>query len=481
MTQTRDPVEPASDTVEREPDGGVLRRWLALVALLGATFIGTINNSIVNVAVPSMSTDLGVPISTTVWVISGFVIALGTLMPLAGKIGDMYGPRRVFLWGLLLFAVASLIVGSGSNIVVVIVGRLLQGAAGAPVLPCVLATISRLFDPHERGRAVGAWAAVNSAALAAGPGIGGVILDNLGWRAIFYMTSPSILVVAGAVAMLVPKDLPSVPRRLDVVGALLVAVALASFAIPITEGRTWGWTNPLTLALLIVCALTGVVLVRHLRRESEPFIDPALLRVSGYLAVTGIASLQMIVLFSVTFSVPVFLVVTGQASAAMAGLITSALPGSMVVGALVAGRLSGVVGFDHLASLGGIGMLVGAVGVALSVPSWPPLVASMLILGLGISLIQAPAANAVTGLAPPGQTGLAVGVFNTARFVLGGLGATLAAVVFTTISGTDTGPVGLEEGLRAVRVAMVVAVVPSFGVLLVARALAQVEDLASDA
>ncbi|MGV3758667.1 MAG: MFS transporter, partial [Actinomycetota bacterium] len=286
-----DPVLPSEAAV-----AATRRRWASVAALLGATFVGTVNNSIANVAVPSIAEDLDVDLTAAVWTISAFVLPLGILMPLAGRIGDMYGARRVFLAGTGLFAVASLVVASADHIAVVILGRALQGAAGSPVLPCILATIARLFPPAERARAVALWAGVNAAALAAGPALGGVIVDGLGWRAIFWLSAPAMVVVGVLVAVLVPPDGRSERRRLDLVGAGLVALLLTTLVVPLTEGASWGWLHPLTLVPLAVSATTAVVLVRHVRRVEEPFVDPALLRQPGLVPVASVASLQMVAL-----------------------------------------------------------------------------------------------------------------------------------------------------------------------------------------
>lgn len=452
------------------------RRWAAVAALLGATFVGTVNNSIANVAVPSIAHDLDIDLTAAVWTISAFVLPLGILMPLAGRIGDMYGARRVFLAGTGLFALASLIVASADHIAVVVAGRALQGAAGSPVLPCILATIARLFPPAERARAVALWAGVNAAALAAGPALGGVIVDGLGWRAIFWLSAPAIVGVGILVAVLVPPDGTSVRRRLDLVGAGLVAVVLTTLVVPLTEAGTWGWLHPLTLGPLLLSAATAAVLVRHVNRVDEPFIDPALVRQPGLVPVTCVASLQMVALFAITFAVPVFYVVGAGEGARAAGMVTSVLPASMLVGAAVSGRLAGRLALSTMISRGGAAMTIGTLVVAAGAPRVPVVVLGLAVIGGGVSLIQAPAAAAVTSLAPEGQTGVAAGLFNTARFVLGGLGATMAALLFDAGSGRADGEqeVRLSDALVGLRSSLALGVVAGLAILGVARRSAHV-------
>lgn len=447
------------------------RRAAAMAALLGATFIGTVNNSLANVAVPAMADDLDVGLSSAVWVVSAFALSLGVMMPLAGRVGDVHGARRVFLVGCVIFAVSSLAVGVSDHIVPVVIGRVGQGVAGSPVLPCIMATVARLYPPQQRGRALGQWAAVNASALAAGPALGGVVVDHVGWRWLFLATAPLILVVALAVWLLVPPDPPRVARRIDATGATLLAVAMAAIVLPVTESSRWGVAHPLTLGLLAVAAVSSALLVHRVRTTPEPFIPPALLRAPGFLRTSGIAGLQMVALFAITFVVPVSYVVAGS-DASAAGLVTAVLPATMLVGALGAGRLADRLGFAALARLGGVGIVGGAVLVGLTAPSRVGAVAGLVVVGAGISLIQAPAAAAVTLTAPPDVGGLAAGVFNTARFLLGGVGATVAALAFEQASGsTGTTGVARSAAVAGVRAGVAVAVVAGLAIVVLARSL----------
>lgn len=458
--------------------------WIAVIVLLGGTFIGTINNSIAAVAVPSMADDLGVDLSTAVWIISGFALTLGTFMSIAGRLGDLYGPRRLFLVGMFVFSLASLLVAVGDHIIVVVIGRMLQGASGAPVLPCILATIARLFERADRAAAVALWAAVNAAALAAGPAVGGLIVDYFGWRAIFFMTAPAMFAVGILVVVFVPPDEPTVRTHLDVRGAVLVAGAIGCFAVAVTQASRWGWTSSMTIGFLVVSLCLGLAMTRHLERTSNPFIDPKLFRQPGLLSVTVVASLQMVVLFTVTFSVPVFFVVGAGRSAASAGLTTSILPACMLVGVAFAGRWLRSGALRRLLIVGAVLMAVGTVLVVIAAPSMIGVALALVPVGIGVSLIQAPSAAAVTTLAPTAQTGEAAGVFNTARFVLGGLGATGAAVLFDV--GADRQPgaaVTLAHGLDGLTAALTLSLAASLAILAVSlgQGIASAEAVAANA
>ncbi|HMJ75513.1 MAG TPA: MFS transporter [Iamia sp.] len=454
-------------------DQASLRRWAALASLLGGTVVATVNNSMSGVAVPFVAEDLDVGLSTSVWLVTAFSLTGGVLMPLAGRIGDIVGTRRTFLAGAVIMAVASVVAGLAPTMPVLIAARVVQGLGASSVLPCVMATIGRLFPADQRGRGTGLWAAVNSASLAAGPSVGGVVVEGLGWRWMFLLSAPAILVVAGVAWRLVPPDPPARAANPDGRGALLLAAAVAAFVLPVTEGRAWGWTSAPTLLLVAVSAGATALLVRHVRTAAHPFVTPALLRARGFASVSGLAALQMVVLFALTFVVPVYLVLGRGDAAGVAGLVTSSLPVSMLLGALVAGRLADSFDLPRLALAGGSLCALGAGGVALSGTSTIGLVAGLAVAGAGISLIQAPTAAEVTRVAPADQVGIAAGVFNSARFVAGGIGAAVTALVFEVVSGVDpettaSGGAAARAGLRAgagVGLAAAVAIIALAAVL----------------
>ncbi len=441
------------------------RRWVALAVLLGATFIGTVNNSIMNVALPRIADDFDVPLTRAVWMVAGFALSLATMMPLAGRLGDVYGPRRVFQYSMVTFALASLLVAVAPTVEIAVAGRVLQGASGAPVLPCVMATIARIFPTEHRGRAVGLWAAVNSGALALGPAIGGLLIDLAGWRAIFWASAPAIIVVGIATAMLVPDDAP--PRRpsIDVIGGVLLTVGVFGVVSPLNLVEQLGITHPAVWGIVAVAIVAFVALRHRHTRVAVPFLDMSIIGQRRFRLITLAAALQMVALFGITLLVPVYLVDGLGKSTGVAGLITATLAGSMFLFATVAGRLAERRSFASLAAQGGTLMVVGLLGALAAPGNLGVLVVALFLCGLGISCIQAPATVAITLSVPPSQTGVATGLFNMARFVAGGFGATAAALTLERAGGV--------ESLTAVRSALLVPLGGACAVLVVALVLSR--------
>lgn len=430
------------------------RRWFALAALLGATFIGTVNNNIVNVAIPDIAEDLAVSLNSAVWVVAGFALALATMMPLAGRLGDLYGSRRIFLFGVGTFAVSSIFLALAPNLPCAILGRVLQGVSGAPVLPCVMSTITRIFPKSHRGRAIGLWAAVNSGALAIAPALGGWIVDIVGWRAIFWLSGPLILGVGVAVAILVPPDIPRVIGSFDLRGVILFVSFMISLVTSVSLIENLRFSHPLIWLSILVCGLAFVLLRRHLSSVRDPFIDPRMVSNSAFIINTLIASMQMVVLFGVTFVVPVFLVSGLGRTTSFAGITIATLAGTMLAGSVISGRLAERIGFPRLALFGGVVILLGTTLVMTRVIATPWLVAGLVLCGLGISLIQTPSTVAVTLNVAQNETGAAMGIFNMARFIFGGIGATITAAIFQT--GTRLWGIGGTPTVGAFRLAFAI-------------------------
>lgn len=449
-----------------EVDDEVLKspqRWFALMALLGATFIGTMSNNIVNVATPAIAKDFSAPINSAVWVSAGFALALATMMPLAGRLGDIFGSRRVFLIGLLVFSFASVLLAVSPNLPCAIFGRLLQGASGAPVLPCVMSTITRIFPEGHRGRAIGMWAAVNSSALALAPAIGGWVVDAVGWRAIFWLSAPAMIAVGSLVMILVPADKHLIKQKLDIPGIMYFMLTVVNLVVFVSllerfSSLNIGWIALSGFSFIVLYQLTQ----KYLKNKDNSFINFEIFN-SLFKINTLIASLQMVVLFSATLLVPVYLVSGLERSNSFAGGITATLAAWMLIGSIISGRLSERIEFSTLAFIGGCLILFGLAIMFFYIGTSVWLICGLSLCGIGISLIQTPSTVAITFSVKKGETGAAMGLFNMSRFLFGGLGATLASTFFelgTALNGEDS-----PTNISSFRMGLVVPIVATIGIL----------------
>jgi len=427
------------------------RAWVLASVLVG-TFLGTLSNSVANIAVVDLMDDLEVDVGDAVWFVTGYVLAFAVLMPVAGRLIDVFGARRVFLTGFGCFGVASVLVAVAPTFPLVMGARVLQGIVNAPVLPTVMVTVMAAFPGAERGRAMGLWASVNGAAIAVGPPLGGVVADAFGWRAIFWANA----VLVAAAFVVAARHLPDTPVRhegpFDALGGGLLTGGLVAVMMSLSQGPVWGWASPTTVVLLVGgVALLGVAW-RRAHAVERPFLDVSVLRNRRYAVLAGVASLQMLVLFAVLFTVPLLLVHRFELSVGTAGWVIFALPIAMVLAGPGAGQLSHHVGVRRLTGAGSA--LLGAAAALLALGTHLRSVAVVLlglvVLGLGVAAVQSPAAAHVAEEVDDAQRGVALGLFHTVRFLAGVLGTAGAGAVFTAVtSGRDVDALGSSVLTRA--------------------------------
>jgi EmrB/QacA subfamily drug resistance transporter len=254
------------------------RNWALLTVSL-ATFMTYLDNNIVNVAIPAIQRDLGLSTSGLEWVVSGYILAFASLLLAGGRLGDIFGRRRLFLIGLGVFTVASLAAGLAGNVDVLIASRAVQGIGAALVTPTTLAIISALFTtPKERTAAVGIWSAVGALALAVGPLLGGLISQHLAWGWIFFINVPVGIGTMLLALWAVPADVATARRRIDLPGVATSALALLALTYGLIEGEGKGWTSAPIVGSFTVALVAGIVFALIEARAAEPMVDVSLFR-----------------------------------------------------------------------------------------------------------------------------------------------------------------------------------------------------------
>ncbi|HSJ43458.1 MAG TPA: MFS transporter [Euzebyales bacterium] len=251
---------------------GSTRGWWVLAATIGGSSIAFLDSTVVNVALPVLGTELGANVSGLQWVLNGYMLALASLILLAGSLGDRYGRRRVFMIGVAWFAVASVLCAVAQDVGQLVIARVLQGIGGALLTPGSLALIQASFVADDRGKAIGAWSGIGALAGALGPFLGGILIDGIGWRSVFLVNVPlSILVVLIAVRHVPESRDPDSPDTLDVVGAVAGGVGLGGVTYALIEAGNSGLSTAVVAAALIgVVALVAFVLIE--RGSSHPML-----------------------------------------------------------------------------------------------------------------------------------------------------------------------------------------------------------------
>lgn len=435
------------------------QRWRALALLAVAQFMLILDVTVVTVAMPQMGADLGLGREPLTWVMSGYTLAFGGLMLLGGRAADIYGPRRLVLTGLAVFAFASLAVGLGSTAWIVIAGRALQGIAAAMLSPAALSVVVRLFDGEERNRALGIWSALGGVGAAAGVLLGGVLTAGPGWPWVFFVNVPvGVVLIIGLMKLLPELPAWAATARLDAVGALLVSGATALMIYGFIGAGEHGWAGPTTWFALIGSVAAYALFRVWLRRTAQPLVEPELLRrrpvYAGAFVIFVATGLMVAVFFLGTF----YLQQVQNHGPLMTGLLFLPVALATMLGAQIGGRLIGRTGGRNL---GVAGLLVA--GAGLSVPAIFLSTASTVVAvsvgsaGLGALFVVA-AATALSSVTPH-EAGVASGALSTCHELGASLGAALISgvVAASLLAGTD---VGFERGyLVAAAVAAAAALV----------------------
>ena len=428
-----------------------------ILSMCLAMFMVLLDNTVVNVALPSISEDVGTSVAGLQWIVNAYTLLFASFMLTSGALGDLYGRKRVVLAGLALFTFASVLCGLAPNVELLVAARALQGIGAAALLPTTLAIITATFpDDRERAQAIGVWAGVSALALAAGPVLGGVLTDSLGWQSVFFVNLP-VGVAAFVVARRVVRDPERPPeaagRRVDIAGQVLAVVALGSLTCGLIEGPGRGWDSPLILGLLGLAAVAGVTFLAVERRVADPMLPLGLFRNRTFSAAVAVAGLA----FFGTLSMLVFLSLYFQHvqgySAVETGLRFLPLEGSIVVVAPLAGRLAGRIGSRWLMTAG-----MALAGLALILlarvqpgTDYADIWWNLTLLGVGMALTMAPATAAIMGSVASARAGVASAVSNTSRQVGAVFGVAVLGAVLTsrTRSVLATGLEGLGVGESA--------------------------------
>ncbi|MEO0852750.1 MAG: MFS transporter, partial [Cyanobacteria bacterium J06648_11] len=320
---------------------------LALTALCLALFMATLDDTVLNVALPRIQASLNVPISALQWVPNAYTLPIACLVLPSGTLGDLYGRKRVFLTGLMLFTLASLLSASAPNLPVLLVGRVLQGIGAAAVIPGSLAILVDMFpNPKEQAKAIGVWTAVSGLALLAGPILGGILVDTLGWKSVFLLNFPLGLLTFRLAARHVRIRAQFIGRHLDLPGIILSVVLVASLAIALTEASGWSvW----------LVGLAGLSLASFLFVESRhphPMLPLRLFENATFSVVSIVNTLLFFTLVSSIFLFSLFLQQVQGYSAAEAGLRFLPLNGSFVFASLISGWLAARLGLRFVITTG---------------------------------------------------------------------------------------------------------------------------------
>ncbi|MFC9893292.1 MFS transporter [Nocardia sp. NPDC127579] len=417
-------------------------RWILLATILGSS-VASLDATVVNIALPRIGAELETDVAGLQWTLNGYTLTLAAFILLGGSLGDRLGRRRVFLWGAVGFAVTSVLCGAALNVEMLIAARVLQGVAGAMLTPGSLALISSSIDRRDQGAAIGLWSGFGGVAGALGPFLGGWLIDVVGWRSIFFLNVPLVLVVVLVTLRHVPESRDPAgsisAARLDVPGAVVIALGLGALTFGLID---------INLPLLTVGVLLLLVFVVIELRSDHPLVPPALFRSRVFTAANLVTLAVYAALGGVFFLLVLELQLVAGYSPLMSGVATVPITLIMLVLSAPAGRWAQQHGARLPMTLG---PLLSAAGLVLLLRIGPGTVyfadvlPGVLVFGLGLAVLVAPLTGAVLGAVPATEAGIASGV-NNAIARTAQLLAVAALPGLAGISGSLDDPAEFDRG-----------------------------------
>ncbi|MDQ2984041.1 MAG: MFS transporter [Actinomycetota bacterium] len=423
-------------TPETAPDP---RRWLILAVVGTAFFMTILDVAIVNVAIPSIQTDLHIKESTVQWVVTAYAIAFGGFLLLGGRMADLLGRRRIFVAGLILFTIASLACGLANSAEVLIISRAVQGLGAAIISPAALSIVTTSFpEGPERNKALGIWGALGGSGAAAGVLFGGILTKYLGWEWIFFVNVPVGALVLALTRPIVPESRIEVAdRRFDAAGAFTVTGGLTLLVYAISKAPDVGWSSARTILLLIAAVLLLAAFVVIELRERAPLMPFSIFRNRSLSAANIVGFLMGIVIFSNFFLLTLYVQQVLGWSALKTGVTFLATAGTTVIWAGVSQALVTRVGPRPVMTAGLI-ILAAALYWYTRIPIaghyWPDLLPAYLVFAMGMAFTFIPVSIAALAGVSPQQAGLASGLLNTSQQVGGAIGVAVVTTIFTTRS-----------------------------------------------
>ncbi len=411
-------------------------RWWTLGAMCFALFMIMLDNTVVNVALPSIQRDLHASLQALEWTINAYTLTFAVLMVTGGRLGDIFGRRKLFLFGVAVFGASSLAIGLAPNDAVLVAFRAVQGIGAAFMMPATLSIITQAFPAEQRGTAIGTWAGVSALALAIGPVVGGLLVEDVSWRAIFFINPP---IAAGAVAVTLfaareSRD-ETAGRGVDVAGIAALTIGLTALVLALVEGNSWHWGSARIVGLFVVAVVALAAFIVIELRVRAPMLDLGFFRSRTSAGANVVAFLITFAMFAQFFFLTLYMQNVLHYSPLQTGV--RFLPATVVIIFItpLAGRLTDRVGPRPLMVLG---LLI--VGSALLIQSrltidtgYGLLLPGFILMGLGIGLVMSPMSTAAMNAVDRTKSGAASGVVSMSRMVGGSVGLAVMGALVATI------------------------------------------------
>ena len=454
------------------------RKWWTLVAVSFGLFMIMLDNTVVNVALPAMQSSLHLKISELEWVVTGYALTFGAFMLTGGKLADLFGRRRMFVLGLIIFTASSLACGLAGNPHVLIGARVVQGLGAALMNPATLSIITVTFPPKQRGTAIGIWAGVSALALAIGPLVGGLITQHINWNWIFFINIPiGAVAIAFAYAFVDESRDESHEQKTDILGLVTSAVGLFALTYGLIESNNYGWSSTRIIGSLVVAAISLGAFIALELHQRLPMLDLSLFKNRTFAGANAVMLLVGLAMFGVFFYVPLYMQQVLDYSPVQAGAAFLPMTVLIILIAPWAGRYSDKIGARWLMG-GGLLLLTGSLflfsRMGVHADFWT-LLPAMLLGGTGMALTMTPTTAAAMSAVSRDKAGVGSAVLNSMRQVGGSLGIALMGTIISSRTASSlklghTKPEAFVHGLHGgLEVAAVIALAGAVVAVLTVR------------
>jgi EmrB/QacA subfamily drug resistance transporter len=453
------------------------RKWWTLGAVAVGLFMIMLDNTVVNVALPSIQQDLGAGLSELQWIVTGYALTFAALMLSGGKLADLLGRRLIFVTGIVIFTLSSLACGLATSGDMLIGARVVQGAGAALMNPATLSIIAAAFPPRERGTAIGIWAGVSALALAIGPLVGGLLTEHVGWEWIFFVNVPvGVLGIAASYLLIDESKDTSHEQRLDLPGLVTGGLGLFALTYGLIEANSYGWGSARIVGSFVAAVVLLVAFVLLERHQRLPMLDLSLFKSGTFTGANLVVLLTALSMFGVFFFVSLYMQNILGYSAVQAGAAFLPMTLLIVVVAPIAGRLTDRVGSRWLMASGmtllGI-QLVYLSTLGIGATFWN-LLPAMIIGGFGMAMTMTPSAAAAVRSVPVAKSGVGSAVLNSFRQVGGSVGIALMGAIVAQSVGSQRTPEAFVHGFQN---ALQVAAGIAFLGAVVATVLVRIHDV----
>jgi len=429
------------------------RRWWALAVLSLGLLVISLDNTILNVALPSLSDDLGATSSELQWIVDAYMLVFAGLLLTAGSLGDRFGRKRALTLGLFIFGAASAASAMAQTPATLIAGRALMGIGGALIMPSTLSIVTAMFPADERPKAIGIWAAVAGIGIAIGPVAGGWLVENASWHWVFLVNVPFVLIALAAGQRLIPESRDPSQSRLDPIGAAISTAGLGTLLWGIISASDRGWGDQLVVGALILGALMLALFIWFERRTESPMLDMAVFRNPRFSASSLAITIAFFVLMGMMFFLTQYLQEVLGLSPFDAGVRMLPVAAGMVVGGPLGARLAERFGVK-LVVASGLAFVAGAMALLAQTDVGGPyglIAAALGLMGFGMGTAMSPATDAIMGTLDERHLSVGSAMNDTTRLVGGALGVAVLGSLMTSHYGDamQSAPAAAQDSVGA--------------------------------